>query len=117
MLLAKKKHRFNDLDILHPDSLIAFAALLRLDFEKIRRRDDLRPLKLPEMIAVWENEGNSGSFYTASAPTISYKNESGQWKDGGSFSRHDLLDLAEASREAASKIRDLMKSRTESLTR
>jgi hypothetical protein len=68
-------------------------------------------------IAVWENEGSSGSFYTASTPTISYKDESGQWKDGGSFGRHDLLDLAEASREAATKIRDLTKSRAEGLAR
>lgn len=68
-------------------------------------------------IAVWENEGSSGSFYTASTPTISYKDEGGQWKEGGSFGRHDLLDLAEAAREAASKIRDLTKSRAESLSR
>ncbi len=68
-------------------------------------------------IALWENEGSSGSFYTASAPTISYKDESGQWKESGSFGRHDLLDLAEASREAATKIRDLTKSRAESVSR
>jgi hypothetical protein len=68
-------------------------------------------------IAIWENEGATGSFYTASAPTISYRDEGGQWKEGGSFGRHDLLDLAEASREAATKIRDLTKSRAESISR
>lgn len=68
-------------------------------------------------IAIWENEGSGGKFYTASTPTISYKDESGQWKDGSSFGRHDLLDLAEAAREAAIKIRDLTKSRAESVSR
>jgi hypothetical protein len=68
-------------------------------------------------IAIWENDGTSGKFYTASAPTISYKDEAGNWKEGSSFGRHDLLDQAEASREAATKIRDLTKSRAESVSR
>jgi hypothetical protein len=63
-------------------------------------------------IAIWKNQGQSGDFYTASAPTIRYKDKTtGEFKDGTSFGRHDLLDLAEAAREAAVKIRDLTKGR------
>jgi hypothetical protein len=68
-------------------------------------------------IALWENDGTSGKFYTASAPAISFKDEAGNWKEGSSFGRHDLLDLAEAAREAASEIRDRTKSRAESISR
>jgi hypothetical protein len=62
-------------------------------------------------IAIWENQGSGGTFYTASTPRIQYK-EGDQWKEGSSFGRHDLLDLAEASREAAMKIRDLQKDQS-----
>jgi hypothetical protein len=68
-------------------------------------------------IAIWENEGTSGKFYTASAPSLSYKDEAGNWQEGSSFGRHDLLDLAQASLEAATKIRDLTKSRAENVSR
>jgi hypothetical protein len=60
-------------------------------------------------IAIWRNTGAKGDFYSASAPTIRYKDEAGEFKDGSNFGRHDLLDLAEAAREAATKIRDLQK--------
>ena len=56
-------------------------------------------------------------FYTASTPTITYKDETGQFREGSSFGRHDLLDLAEAAREAALKIRDLGKNRVEGQAR
>jgi|HubBroStandDraft_5_1064220.scaffolds.fasta_scaffold405059_1 hypothetical protein len=68
-------------------------------------------------VAVWENEGASGKFYSASTPTISYKDDAGNWREGSSFGRHDLLDLAEAASEGATKIRDLTKSRAESVAR
>jgi len=68
-------------------------------------------------IAIWRNEGTKGEFYSASAPTIRYKDDAGEWKDGANFGRHDLLDLAEAAREAATKIRDLQKSKTQAQTR
>jgi hypothetical protein len=61
-------------------------------------------------IAIWRNAGSGGDFYSASTPTIRYK-DGEEWKNGSSFGRHDLLDLAEAAREAASKIRDLSKGR------
>ena len=61
-------------------------------------------------IAIWKNASSKGDFYSASTPAIRY-NDNGEWKDGSSFGRHDLLDLAEAAREAATKIRDLQKSR------
>jgi hypothetical protein len=64
-------------------------------------------------IAIWPNDGTNGTFYTASTPTIRYQDEKGDFKDGSSFGRHDLLDLAEAAREAASKIRDLQKTKAE----
>jgi len=63
-------------------------------------------------IAIWRNQGEKGEFYSASTPAIRYK-EGEEWKDGSSFGRHDLLDLAEASREAALKIRDLQKGRAQ----
>jgi len=63
-------------------------------------------------IAIWRNQGTKGDFYTASSPTFRYKDEkTSEWKDGNSYGRHDLLDLAEAAREAALKIRDLQKSK------
>lgn len=60
-------------------------------------------------IAIWRNTGEKGDFYSASAPTIRYR-DGEEWKDGSNFGRHDLLDLAEAAREAATKIRDLQKA-------
>jgi hypothetical protein len=66
-------------------------------------------------IAIWRNTGAQGDFYSASSPTIRYKdNSTGEWKDGSNFGRHDLLDLAEAAREAATKIRDLQKAKGQS---
>ena len=62
-------------------------------------------------IAIWENQGSSGTFYTGSTPKITYK-DGEQWKEGSGFGRHDLLDLAEAAREAATKIRDLTKAQS-----
>lgn len=65
-------------------------------------------------IAIWRNASAKGDFFSASTPTIRYKDDAGEWKDGSSFSRHDLLDLAEAAREAATKIRDLQKTKGQS---
>jgi hypothetical protein len=67
-------------------------------------------------IAIWRNAGAKGDFYSASTPKIRYK-EGEEWKDGSSFGRHDLLDLAEAAREAATKIRDRQQSRTQLASR
>jgi hypothetical protein len=30
-------------------------------------------------IAIWPNEGSNGTFYTASAPTIRYQDEKGEY--------------------------------------
>ena len=65
-------------------------------------------------IAIWRNASAKGDFYSASTPTIRYKDDAGEWKDGSNFGRHDLLDLAEAAREAATKIRDLQKAKGQS---
>jgi hypothetical protein len=63
-------------------------------------------------IAIWRNKGANGEFYTASSPTIRYKDDKdGEWKDGGSYGSLDLLSLAEAAREASAKIRELSKGR------
>jgi len=65
-------------------------------------------------IAIWKNHGASGDFYTASSPTIRYKDDkSGEWKDGSSYGALDLLCLAEAAREASAKIRDLAKGKAQ----
>lgn len=64
-------------------------------------------------IAVWKNQGQNGDFYTASSPTIRYKDQAGEYKDGNSYGQLDLLALAEAAREASAKIRDLSKTRTQ----
>ncbi len=61
-------------------------------------------------IAIWRNQGNNGEFYTASSPTIRYK-DGDQWKDGSSYGPLDLLALSEAAREASAKIRELPKGR------
>ena len=63
-------------------------------------------------IAIWKNQGTSGEFYTASSPTIRYKNDkTGEWKDGSSYGALDLLSLAEAAREASAKILELSKGK------
>jgi hypothetical protein len=66
-------------------------------------------------IAIWKNHGQGGDFYTASSPTIRYRDDKagGEWKDGNSYGALDLLALSEAAREASAKIRDLSKSRTQ----
>jgi hypothetical protein len=61
-------------------------------------------------IAIWRNQGTSGDFYSASAPTIRYK-DGEEWKNGSSYNMTDLLSLAEAAREASSKIRELSRGR------
>jgi hypothetical protein len=64
-------------------------------------------------IPIWKNHGTGGDFYSASPPTIRYKDEkSGEWKDGSGYGALDLLCLAAAAQEASAKIRDLSKSRT-----
>jgi hypothetical protein len=93
--------------------------------EHKRRTDDFISKKTPAAkvrhgkveIAIWPNDGANGTFYTASAPTICYQDEKGDFKDGGSFGRHDLLDLPEAARETATKIRDLSKAKAEGQNR
>jgi hypothetical protein len=68
-------------------------------------------------IAIWRNPSAKGDFFSASEPTIRYKDDAGQWKDGSNFRRHDLLDLAEAAREAATILRDLQKSKGQEQSR
>jgi hypothetical protein len=51
-----------------------------------------------------------GEFYSVSAPSMKHRDEAGEFADGSKFGRHDLHDMAEAAREAASKIRDLKKA-------
>jgi hypothetical protein len=66
-------------------------------------------------IAGWKNHGANGDFYTASSPTIRYKDDKdGEWKDGNSYGALDLLALAEAAREASTKIRSLSKDKAQS---
>lgn len=65
-------------------------------------------------IAIWRNTSAKGDFYSTSSPTIRYKDDAGEWKDGSNYGRHDLLDLAEAAREAATKLRDLQRSEGQS---
>jgi hypothetical protein len=64
-------------------------------------------------IPIWRNEGTKGEFLVGGIPSIRYK-DGEEWKGGSSFNRHDLLDLAEAARETAMKIRDLQKNRGQS---
>src|SRR5216684_1687280 len=52
-----------------------------------------------------EERQREGRFLQRFSSVIRY-NDNGEWKDGSSFGRHDLLYLAEAAREAATKIRD-----------
>jgi hypothetical protein len=61
-------------------------------------------------IPVWKNQGTSGEFYSASSPTIRYK-DGEEWKDGSSYGVLDLLALSETAREASAKIRELSRGR------
>lgn len=63
-------------------------------------------------IAIWRNKGTGGEFYSASAPTIRYKEKEGEdWKNGSSFGVTDLLCMAEAARETSSRMRELARGR------
>lgn len=64
-------------------------------------------------IAVWRNKGANGDFYTASSPTIRYKDDKGEWKDGNSYGALDLLALSEAAREASAIIREQSKGKSQ----
>jgi len=64
-------------------------------------------------IAIWKNKAAGGEFYTASAPSIRYK-DGEEWKDSKSYGPIDLLALSEAAREASAKIRELSKGRSQS---
>jgi hypothetical protein len=48
-------------------------------------------------IAIWPNEGTNGTFYMASFPVIRHQDDKGDFKDGSSFGRHDLLNLSRGS--------------------
>jgi hypothetical protein len=63
-------------------------------------------------IAIWKNNktAGGGEFFTASAPSLRYK-DGEEWKDSKSFGPMDLLALQEAAREASAKIRELSKGR------
>jgi hypothetical protein len=66
-------------------------------------------------IPIWQNHGANGDFYTASSPTIRYKDDKSQeWKDGSSYGALDLLALAAAAQEASAKIRELSKGKAPS---
>jgi hypothetical protein len=87
--------------------------------ERAETESNVASIKRPETtvrhgnveIAIWRNPSSKGDFFSASSPTIRYK-DGEQWKDGSNFGRHDLLDLAETAREAATKLRDLQKSKS-----
>ncbi len=63
-------------------------------------------------IAIWKNKKTDGGaeFYTASPPKLGYR-DGEEWKSSSSYGPMDLLALAEASREASAKIRELSKGR------
>ena len=65
-------------------------------------------------IAIWRNKKTEGGaeFYTASAPQLRYK-DGEEYKNSSSYGPMDLLALAEASREASAKIRELSKGRSQ----
>jgi hypothetical protein len=61
-------------------------------------------------IAIWRNTTANGERFSAGVPELSYK-DGEEWKTSTSYSMTDLLHLAEASREASAKIRDLSRNR------
>lgn len=66
----------------------------------------------PVHISIWANQGDKGDYYTASAPEIRYRDDkNNEWKTGASFGLMDLLALAEAAREASTRIRELQAER------
>jgi hypothetical protein len=90
----------------------------RADDDESQQRSARRPEFTARVgnveIAVWKNQGQNGEFFTASPPTVRYKDDKdGQWKDGSSYGAVDLICLAEAAREASAKIRDLSKARSQ----
>jgi hypothetical protein len=58
-------------------------------------------------LAVWPNQGESGTMYNTTIRN-SYKDEkSGEWKESTSFSPTDLLVVGELGRQAFAKITEL----------
>ncbi|QDT00416.1 hypothetical protein [Adhaeretor mobilis] len=58
-------------------------------------------------LAIWKNPSEQGSFYSISAPTRSYQDEAGNYRDTTSLSGTQLLQAQRLLGLAYDRIRDL----------
>ena len=60
-------------------------------------------------IPIWKHESGKGSYYKAGIPTLSYRDEGGDWKIAKSYGDRELIHLTKAALIAHSKIVELMR--------
>src|SRR5579871_608873 len=58
-------------------------------------------------IAIWKHESEKGPYYKAGAPTLSYRDDNGNWKIAKSYGDRELIHLTKAALMAHSKIAEL----------
>ncbi len=63
--------------------------------------------------SIWRNEGEKGAYYTTTLART-YKDEQGNLHDTQSFSKNDLLKVAELARGAYNHINDLHRGQSQS---
>lgn len=63
--------------------------------------------------SIWRNEGEKGAYYTTTLART-YQDEQGNLRDTHSFSKNDLLKVAELARGAYNHINDLHRGQSQS---
>ena len=60
-------------------------------------------------IPIWKHESEKGPYYKAGIPTLSYRDEGGDWQVAKSYGDRELIHLTKAALIAHSKIVELMR--------
>ncbi len=58
-------------------------------------------------IPIWKHESEKGPYYKAGSPTLSYRDDGGNWKLAKSYGDRELIHLTKAALMAHSKIVEL----------
>ena len=61
-------------------------------------------------IPIWKHESEKGRYYKAGIPTLSYRDNGGDWKVAKSYGDRELIHLTKAALMAHSKIVELKRA-------
>ena len=61
-------------------------------------------------IPIWKHESEKGPYYKAGSPTLSYRDDGGNWKVAKSYGDRELIHLTKAALMAHSKIVELKRN-------